>query len=111
MGLVDHRQRISVTSDLLLGPVAGCGGLEHQRLDAVARRDDALDAVAGLGGLDDLAQGFQALGLLVNEELLPPSRLAQTAESRHLIGGEGEALHEGGVEGVHRQSISVHPHR
>ncbi len=65
-------------------------------------RGDALDPVAGLGGLDDrgLAQRLQALGLLVYEQLLPPAGLAERAERRDLVGREAQAGEEGRVEAV-----------
>lgn len=66
-------------------------------------RSHATPRISGPGGLDDhgLAQGLQAFGLLVDEQVLSTASFAERAERRDLVGREAEASQEVGVEAVH----------
>ena len=69
---VNRAQDLAVARNLLLGTIRWRGSVRDEFPDARQRRDDSLDAVGGLGALDDgvLAQRLENLrGLLIEQGL------------------------------------------
>ncbi len=101
--LVNEIEHISIAGDLLFGPVSRRGGPENDSLDSLVRRNDALDPIRRLAGLDDRdpLERLEDLRSLTLEQGLSSFVLPDRAEGRPLLGGELQAVQVLGIKRSH----------